>query len=280
MPELPVVLEAAKRSPRATRWLRVVAPLLVGSVLLATWEIAVRVLDIPTYKLAAPSAIVETIAAQRHSLTAAWWVTVQTMLAALAAAVVIGVAAAALFASFRVVEASLFPYAVILQVTPLVAVAPFIVLWVGLDRVWLTQVVCAWIVAFFPILSNTTIGLRSSDRGHRDLFQLYGASGWQKLRLLWAPSARPYFLAGLKISANLALVGAIVAEFVIGPEAENPGLATTILASQYRQDTPMMFAALAVVSLTGILTFFAVHLLSYVLLRRWHESALAPTLPE
>jgi NitT/TauT family transport system permease protein len=275
MPELRAAPDLAERSSRATRWLRVIAPLIVGGMLLAAWEIAVRALKIPAYKLAAPSAIAETLATHKESLAAAWWVTIQTMLAALAAAVVIGVAAAALFASFRVIDASLFPYAVILQVTPLVAVAPFIVLWVGLDRVWLTQVVCAWIVAFFPILSNTAIGLRSSDRGLRDLFQLYGASGWQKLRLLWAPSALPYFLAGLKISANLALVGAIVAEFVIGPEAEHPGLATTILASQYRQDTPMMFAALAIVSLTGILTFFAVHLLSYLLLRRWHESALA-----
>jgi NitT/TauT family transport system permease protein len=274
MPELPAESDADERPPRTAQWLRVLAPLLVGGLLLATWEIAVRAFEIPTYQLAAPSAIVETLAARQELLAAAWWVTVQTMLAALAAAAVTGVATAALFASFRVLEASLFPYAVILQVTPLVAVAPFIVLWVGLDRVWLTQVVCAWIVAFFPILSNTTIGLRSADRGLRDLFQLYGASRWQRLRLLWAPSALPYFLAGLKISANLALVGAIVAEFVIGPEAEHAGLATTILASQLSQDTKMMFAALAVVSRTGILTFVAVHLLSYLLLRRWHESAV------
>jgi NitT/TauT family transport system permease protein len=280
MRELPAVSDAGDRSSRAARWPRVIAPMLVGIFLLAAWEISVRAFDIPHYKLAAPSAIAETLAKHRALLAAAWWITIQTMLAALAAAVLIGVAAAALFASFRVVEASLFPYAVILQVTPLVAVAPFIVLWVGLDRVRLTQVVCAWIVAFFPILSNTAIGLRSADRGLRDLFQLYGASRWQKLRMLWAPSALPYFLAGLKISANLALVGAIVAEFVIGPEAEHPGLATTILASQYKQDTPMMFAALVVVSITGILTFFAVQLLSYVLLHRWHESELAPALTE
>jgi len=246
----------------------------VGALLLAAWEAVVRLNDIPAYQMAAPSLIVRTLVAEAPALVQAWSVTVKTMLAALAAAVLIGVAVAALFASSRVLEASLFPYAVILQVTPLVAVAPLIVLWVGLERVWLTQVVCAWIVAFFPILSNTTIGLRSADRGLRDLFTLYGATFWQRLRLLLAPSALPFFLAGLKISANLALVGAIVAEFVIGPEAEHPGLATTILAASYRQDTPMMFAALAVVSLTGILTFFAVHLLSYFLLRRWHESAV------
>jgi NitT/TauT family transport system permease protein len=134
--------------------------------------------------------------------------------------------------------------------------------------------VCAWIVAFFPILSNTAIGLRSVDGGLRDLFDLYGATRWQKLRHLLAPSALPYFLAGLKVSANLALVGAVVAEFVIGPEAERPGLATVILGGIMRLDTTMMLAALGLVSLTGVVTFFGVHLLSGWLLGGWHESAL------
>jgi NitT/TauT family transport system permease protein len=127
-------------------------------------------------------------------------------------------------------------------------------------------------VAFFPILSNTAIGLRSVDGGLRDVFDLYGATRWQKLRLLLAPSALPYFLAGLKVSANLALVGAVVGEFVIGPEAERPGLASVILAGITRLDTPMMLAALALVSLTGVVTFFGVQSLSRWLLGGWHES--------
>jgi NitT/TauT family transport system permease protein len=196
------------------------------------------------------------------------------MLVALAAAIVLGVVLAIALASSRLVEVSLFPYAVMLQVTPLVAVAPFIVIWVGWERVWLTQVVCALIVAFFPIVSNTALGLQSADPGLRDLFTLYRASRWQRLRLLLTPTALPYFLAGLKISANLALVGAVVAEFVIGTQVDSPGLASTIFESQLRSDTPMMFAALALVSLTGIVTFFAVQLLSYALLRRWHDSAM------
>lgn len=265
--------EYTSHAAGAGRWLRLFAPLAMGVLLLAAWEAVVRFNSIPPYLLASPSVIAKTIIAEWSTLAPAWLVTLKTMLVALAAAVIVGVAAAALFATSRVVEATLFPYAVMLQVTPLVAVAPFIVLWLN-DRVWLAQVLCAWIVAFFPILSNTSIGLRSADVGQRDLFDLYGATQWQKLRMLLAPSALPYFLAGLKISANLALVGAIVGEFVIGPAAENPGLATTILASQLRQDTPMMFAALAVVSLTGIAIFFLVHLLGYGLLRRWHESAL------
>ncbi len=261
------------RQLRTGRVLRVLAPLAVGAVLLAAWEAIVWAKQIPSYLLAPPSLIAKTLLAEWSTLGAAWAVTLQTMLVALAAAVVIGVTMAAVFASSRALETMLFPYAVMLQVTPLVAVAPFIVLWFN-DRVWLAQVLCAWIVAFFPILSNTSIGLRSADRGQRDLFDLYGATRWQKLRMLLAPSALPYFLAGLKISANLALVGAIVGEFVIGPAAEHPGLATTILASQLRQDTPMMFAALAVVSLTGVAVFFLVHLVSWFLLRRWHESAV------
>lgn len=263
----------ASAASHAAQLLHVAGPLGVGFALLAAWEAVVRVNQIPPYLLAPPSLIVRTLVTEWSTLAPAWLTTLQTMLVALAAAVVVGVTAACLFAFSRLLEATLFPYAVMLQVTPLVAVAPFIVLWLN-DRVWLAQVLCAWIVAFFPILSNTSIGLQSADSGQRDLFDLYGATRWQKLRMLLAPSALPYFLAGLKISANLALVGAIVGEFVIGPAAEHPGLATTILASQLRQDTPMMFAALGVVSLTGIVVFFMVHLLSYFLLRRWHESAL------
>jgi NitT/TauT family transport system permease protein len=253
---------------------RNIAPLLLGALLLVSWEVAVRAADVPAYKLPAPSAVARTLWNERLVIAAAWKVTLLTMFAALLAAVAGGLALAAIFASSPALEAALLPYAVILQITPLVAVAPFIVLWLD-DRVWLAQTLCAWIVAFFPILSNTAIGLRSADRGQRDLFRLYNATPWQTLRLLLAPSALPYFLAGLRISANLALVGAVVAEFVIGPEAEHAGLATIILSSQLRLDTPLMFAALAIVSATGVATFFATHVLSYFLLRNWHDSVLS-----
>lgn len=258
-------------SQRLLAWL---APLALLLVLIGAWEAIVRIREIPEYQLPSPSRIVRTIVEQRTELAAAWAVTVKTMLAALAAAIVTGTALAALFASSRVIEASLFPYAVILQVTPLVAVAPFIVLWIGYERTWLAQLVSAWIVAFFPILSNTAIGLRSADPGRRDLFALYGATQWQKLRWLLAPSALPYFLAGLRISANLALVGAIVAEFVIGMQVDNPGLASTIYSSQQTSKTPLMFAALALISVTGLATYLATHLLTRVLLGGWHESVL------
>lgn len=255
---------------RALTW---IAPLVLFAILAGAWEGVVRVLEIPAYQLAPPTLIVQTLYARWHELGPAWVVTLTTMLAALAAAVITGAALAALFASSRVVEASLFPYAVMLQVTPLVAVAPFIILWIGYERVQLAQIVCAWIVAFFPILSNTAVGLRSADAGHRDLFALYGASSWQTLKWLLAPSALPYFLAGLRVSANLALVGAVVAEFVVGEQMDKPGLASKIFLSQQISDTPLMFAALALVSLTGVGTYFATHLLSGILLRNWHASA-------
>lgn len=270
----PPPARAIRRWPPLTRRLRSwTAPLAVGLLLLAAWEAVVRVRQIPPYQLAAPSLVAQTMVQQWHALSAAWLVTIQTMLAALAAAIVTGLAMAALFASSRTIESTLFPYAVVLQVTPLVAVAPFIVMWIGYERLWLTQLVCAWIVAFFPLLANTAVGLRSADPGHVDLFRLYGASRWQRLRWLLAPTALPYFLAGLRISANLALVGAIVAEFVLGPASARSGLATTILESQTRADTPLMFAALGIVSFTGVATYLLTLLVSRALLGRWHASS-------
>jgi NitT/TauT family transport system permease protein len=270
VPQNAPLLKSRNSRNQLVTWL---APATVVLLLLAAWELTVRIKQIPPYQLAPPSLIAKTIVAQRAELAAAWWTTLQTMLAALAAAVITGVALAALFASSRTVEAGLFPLAVVLQVTPLVAVAPFIVLWIGWERAALAQILCAWIVAFFPILSNTAIGLRGADPGHRDLFDLYGATRWQRLRWLLAPTALPYFLAGLRISASLALVGAIVAEFVTGIQVDKPGLATTIFVSQQNADTPLMFAALALVSLTGLATYFATQLLSRSLLDGWHASA-------
>jgi NitT/TauT family transport system permease protein len=167
---------------------------------------------------------------------------------------------------------SLFPYAVILQVTPIVAIAPLIIIWV--DDVTTSLLICAWIVAFFPILSNTTVGLNSTDHNLLDLFRLYGASRWQVLWRLRLPTAMPYFLAGLRISGGLALIGAIVAEFVAGTGGRASGLAYQILEAGYQLQIPKMFAALVLISVTGIVIFLALSLLTHVLLRRWHESAM------
>jgi NitT/TauT family transport system permease protein len=198
-------------------------------------------------------------------------VTLRITLAALAAAALIGGAIALLFSRSRILELSLFPYAVILQVTPIVAIAPLIIIWVR--EPFLALLVCAWIVAFFPIVSNTTVGLNSADRNLLELFRLYGASPGQTLLYLRMPTALPYFLAGLRISGGLALIGAVVAEFVAGTGGAETGLAFRILEAGYRLAIPRLFAALFLLSLTGIVIYLALDFVSRRLLRHWHESA-------
>jgi NitT/TauT family transport system permease protein len=251
---------------------RVVAPLVLGLLALGLWEWAVRALAIPSYILPGPVLIGRTLIVDWRTLMESWWITMSITLAALAAAVVLGLLLSVLFSSSKWVERSLFPYAVILQVTPIVAIAPLIIIWVNDTR--LSLLICAWIVAFFPILSNTTLGLNSADHNLVDLFRLYRASRWQTLAHLRLPAAMPYFLAGLRISGGLALIGAVVAEFVAGTGGTQSGLAYRILESGYQLRIPRMFAALALISLSGILLFLALSLVSHLCLRRWHESAL------
>jgi NitT/TauT family transport system permease protein len=253
------------------RWLRWTAPTVLGFLFLAGWEWMVRANEIPPFILPGPVLIAQTLARDWSSLSGSLLVTLQITFAALVVAASLGLLLAILFAQSRVVEMSLFPYAVILQVTPIVAIAPLIIIWV--DDVRAALLICAWIVAFFPILSNTTVGLNSTDRNLLDLFRLYGASRWQVLWRLKLPSAMPYFLAGLRISGGLALIGAIVAEFVAGTGGAASGLAYRILESGYQLQIPRMFAALVLVSGTGIAIFMALSLLSHLLLRHWHESA-------
>lgn len=259
-----------RRSQRVATVARISAPLLLAIAVIAAWELLVWFYEVPQYQLPAPSAILQTLFSDWAQLGTAWLVTLRTMLIALLAAILGGVLLAMLFVASPAVELSLFPYAVILQVTPLVAIAPLLMVWI--ESTWLVLLLCAWIVAFFPILASTTIGLKSADPGLRDLFDLYGASHWQRIRLLLVPSALPYFLSGLRIAVNLSLVGAVVAEFVTGASGAQSGLASVIFEGTFRLDTPKMFAALGLVSLTGIVSYFATNLLSNWLLAGWHES--------
>ncbi|MGH7030978.1 MAG: ABC transporter permease, partial [Stellaceae bacterium] len=241
------------RGRRARRWPRVAAPLLVGVVLLALWEGAVRVEQVPVYILPGPVAIARSLWTDGPSLLGSLLVTLRITLAALAAAAVLGGAIALLFSLSRLLEISLFHYAVILQVTPIVAIAPLIIIWV--QQPFLALLMCAWIVAFFPIVANTTVGLNSADRNLLALFRLYGASPVQTLRYLRLPTALPYFLAGLRISGGLALIGAVVAEFVAGTGGSETGLAFRILEAGYRLAIPRLFAALFLLSATGIIIY-------------------------
>lgn len=258
--------------PTVRRLAHLLAPAILGLVFLAAWEGVVRIEEIPRYILPGPLLVAETLWRDGASLLGSLLVTLRITLAALAAAALLGGALAILFARSRLLEISLFPYAVILQVTPVVAIAPLIIIWV--QNTFLALLLCAWIVAFFPVVSNTTLGLNSADRNLLALFRLYGASRWQILWRLRLPSALPYFLGGLRISGGLALIGAVVAEFVAGTGGSETGLAFRILEAGYRLQIPRLFAALVLLSLTGIAIYWVLSLVSWLLLRRWHESAL------
>jgi len=248
-------------------------PLLLGVAVLAFWQWAVRARGIPVYVLPAPSDIARALAANFTSLMTSLaftlTVTVEAFLVALAA----GVALAIAFSQSRLLERMLYPYAVILQVTPVVAIAPLILIWVGFDHVQTALVLIATLVAFFPILSNTALGLKSADFNLVDLMRLYGASRWQILWRLRLPTALPFLLGAMKIAGGLALIGAVVAEFVAGSGTAT-GLAWRIVEAGYRLEIATMFAALALLALLGIAIFAALSALERLLLRRWHESAL------
>jgi NitT/TauT family transport system permease protein len=245
-------------------------PALAVLMLFAVWEAVVRLAHIPHYTLPAPSLVLETLWSNFGSLAGSWWFTLKITFGALLLACAGGVLIAAVFALSRPVEVALFPIAVMLQVTPIVAVAPLILIYV--ESTTAALLLCAWIVAFFPILSNTVIGLRAADVHLRDLFRLYRATPLQRLRLLLVPSALPYFVAGLKISGGLSLIGAVTAEMVAGAAGRETGLASRILEASFRTETPKMFAALTLLVLTGVIIFWGFNALSRALLGRWHAA--------
>ncbi|MGD1700793.1 ABC transporter permease [Dapis sp. BLCC M229] len=251
----------------------IIAPIILGIIVLLTWEISVRVMNIPPYLLPGPILVVKTMIEEWNSLFTSLLITIKITVVALAVAVFSGVLISMLFAQNKLIERSLFPYAVILQTTPIVAIAPLIIIWLR-DNTFAALILCAWIVAFFPIISNTTLGLNSVDKNLSDMFKLYGASRWQTLIYLRFPSALPYFLGGLRISGGLALIGAVVAEFVAGTGGARSGIAYQILMSSYNLQIPRMFAALFLTTGLGIAIFVLFTFLSDFLLKDWHESAV------
>ncbi|MDM0106090.1 ABC transporter permease [Variovorax sp. J22R24] len=273
--DAPSAAELQARDDRLRRrdsLLRIAVPTAIVAGLLLLWEVLVRVNNVPHYIIPAPSLIFTTLIDNWDTLSSALWFTVKLTLLALVAAIVGGVLLAIAFALFKWVEIGLFPIAVILQVTPIIAIAPLILIYVSSTTAAL--LLCAWIVAFFPILSNTVIGLKSADSNLRDLFHLYKASPWQMFRYLLVPSALPFFMAGLKIAGGLSLIGAVVAEFTAGTAGRETGLASRILESSFRTEIPMMFAALLLVSLLGIVIFIVFAALSRMVLGHWHESEM------
>lgn len=265
-------MSARDHRDRRDRPLRVVMPILILALGIAAWEAVVRYKNIPPYVLPSPDLIWQTFTTDWQLLLRSLLVTVVTTFEGFLLAAFGGVFLAILFNQSRFVEYSLYPYAVVLQVTPIIAIAPLLLIYLPQHAAVL---VCAWIVAFFPVLANTTFGLRSVDRNLADLFALYGASRWQILRRLKLPSALPSILGGLRIAGGLSLIGAVVAEIAAGSAGAGSGLAYRIAESGYRLNIPRMFAALILLSLTGIAIFYLLSLINYLALRRWHESALA-----
>ena len=253
-----------------SRSLRFAAPGVIAVLLLAAWQGLVVAYDVPPYIVPSPTRILETLIADRALLATSLSVTLGIALTALALATAIGTVIALLFVQSRWIEMSFFPYAVLLQVTPIVAIAPLIIIWVKDTRIAL--VLCATVVAIFPIISNTTLGLRSADHGLVNLFRMCRASRWQVLVRLRIPSALPYFFGGLRIASGLALIGAVVAEFVAGTGGQGAGLAYQILLAGMQLNIPRLFAALFLIAAAGIALFGVTVWLSHVMLSRWHES--------
>jgi NitT/TauT family transport system permease protein len=263
--------QTSKAAPDPMRYVQFALPIVVLAVGTLVWELVVRLDNIPPYVLPGPMAVFDTLIADWPVLSQSLATTLLTTLEGFAAATVGGIGLALLFNQSKWLEYSLFPYAVILQVTPVIAIAPLLLIYLPQQT---AVIVCAWIVGFFPVLSNTTLGLNSVDRNLAGLFQLYGASRMQTLRLLKLPSALPYILGGLRIAGGLSLIGAVVAEIAAGTAGAGSGLAYRIAESGYRLNIPRMFAALLLLSVAGIVIYGLLALISHLVLRRWHESAL------
>ncbi len=257
--------------PLRERVLRVALPIAVLALGVAIWDAIVRVDAIPPYVLPAPGLVVRTVFIDWPLLSQSLLVTLKTTVEGFFLAAFGGVGLAVIFNQSRVIEYSLYPYAVILQVTPVIAVAPLLLVYLQQPTAVL---VCAWIVAFFPVLANTTLGLNSVDRNLADLFALYGASRLEALWNLKLPAALPHMLGGLRIAGGLSLVGAVAAEIAAGSAGAGSGLAYLIMESEYRLNIPRMFAALLLLAVTGIAIFYLLAFINYLALRGWHESAL------
>jgi NitT/TauT family transport system permease protein len=269
----PPPIAAGQGAPdsRTLRLTRILLPIVVLAAGIAAWEFTVRMYAIPPYVLPAPSAVFQTLVSDWPVLSQSLLTTLLTTLEGFLAAAFGGIALALLFNQSKWLEYSLFPYAVILQVTPVIAIAPLLLIYLPQQT---AVIACAWIVGFFPVLSNTTLGLNSVDRNLAGLFRLYGASRQQTLRYLKLPSALPFILGGLRIAGGLSLIGAVVAEIAAGTAGAGSGLAYRIAESGYRLNIPRMFAALLLLSAAGIVIYGLLALTSHIVLRRWHESAL------
>ncbi|MFT3801901.1 MAG: ABC transporter permease [Burkholderiaceae bacterium] len=252
---------------------RVLLPVLVGLLLVGAWQALVVGMKLPPYLVPSPVLMMKTLVADWAVLGGALLVTLKITVLSFVVATIVGALISFLFVQSRLIETALFPYAVLLQVTPIVAVAPLIIIWVKDPTASL--VICATLVALFPIISNTTLGLRSVDPDLQAYFEMNHATRLQMLVRLRIPSALPYFFGGLRISSGLSLIGAVVAEFVAGTGGNATGLAYQILMAGYQLDIPRMFAALLLISLAGVALFMLMAWATRAALGSWHASELS-----
>ncbi|WP_454746794.1 ABC transporter permease [Ciceribacter selenitireducens] len=271
-PLSPVALRPAIPSRTRETLLKIFVPVLVVFVLLTMWHVGVTVSGVPQYILPSPLAVANALVKDWGTLSPALWVTTKITLASLALALIGGVGIAVFLVQSRWIELAFYPITVILQVTPIVAIAPLILIYAPSTQVAL--LICAFLVAFFPILSNMVQGLKSVDHNLLNLFDLYGASRLQALLYLKLPASLPYFMTGLRIGGGLALIAAVVAEFAAGSAGAGSGLAFRLLEAQYRLNIPRLFAALFLLSCLGVLIFAVTSFISWLALHRWHESSL------
>ncbi|MBC7150788.1 MAG: ABC transporter permease [Rhizobium sp.] len=271
-PLSPVALRPAIPSRTRETLLKIFVPVLVVFVLLTMWHVGVTVSGVPQYILPSPLAVAKALVKDWGTLSPALWVTTKITLASLALALIGGVGIAVFLVQSRWIELAFYPITVILQVTPIVAIAPLILIYAPSTQVAL--LICAFLVAFFPILSNMVQGLKSVDHNLLNLFDLYGASRLQTLLYLKLPASLPYFMTGLRIGGGLALIAAVVAEFAAGSAGAGSGLAFRLLEAQYRLNIPRLFAALFLLSCLGVLIFAVTSFISWLALHRWHESSL------
>lgn len=268
--DAPAADAARKRS--IERALGIFVPILTVLALLILWQLLVVGTGIPQYILPSPVAVAKALVSDWGILWPALWVTTEITFISLILALIGGVGFAIFLVQSRWIELAFYPLAVILQVTPIVAIAPLILIYAPTREAAL--LICGFLVAFFPILSNMVQGLKSVDHNLLNLFDLYGASRWQALLHLKLPAAQPYFMTGLRIGGGLSLIASVVAEFAAGSGGPNSGLAFRLLEAQYRQNMPRLFAALLLLSALGVAIFAFTSFISWLSLHRWHESSL------
>lgn len=252
--------------------IKLLGPILALIIFLSLWQFVPIMLDIKPFILPKPTDVVEAAIDNWHLLWPAMQVTIFESVIGFLLSAVVGIGISILLASSRVLEISLYPYAVILQTIPVVAIAPIVVIWFGSG--FNSIVIISFLIGFFPVVSNTLMGLNSVDKNMGDLFKLYNASKWQTMFKLRIPAAMPFIMSGLKISCTLAIIGSITGEYIAGIGGGKGGLGYAITVAAVQLKTPYLFACAISGALFGIVFYLLVSYLSRLVLKSWHESAM------